>query len=353
MARMFHEPESNVYVILIVGFKSSINPHSFKANLVDTIVKHPRFSSSRGWRNEWVKTKVDIDKHVKVPMVDQDMVSPDMFVEDYISNLSKTQISKSIPIWDCHNLNLKTSDAESTLVIRVHHSLGDGTSHVTPNLLLRCFAEFPGDEETDIQRHWMCCFYFSENRASNCLDDVKSVKNATNTTVNDVMLAITQAGLSTYLNRKYAKGDNGEAREGESNLPDSIRLTATLFINMRSSPGALEEMVKKNSKAEWGNKIGYVNFPLKIALKDNPLDYIKDAKATMGRKKATLEAKFRLFMAKLATFASATMWFSNVDGPQDQISIFGNQVAFIAPSLYGQTVVSYLLFKGKIAIYNS
>ncbi|KAE8733376.1 hypothetical protein F3Y22_tig00001323pilonHSYRG00009 [Hibiscus syriacus] len=372
MARMFHEPESNVYVILIVGFKSSINPHSFKANLVDTIVKHPRFSSVQIWS------------------------PPDMFVEDYISNLSKTQISKSIPIWDCHNLNLKTSDAESTLVIRVHHSLGDGTSLMS--LLISCSDALPSfpvmkkPTSSGTGLFWICwsllllmwntlvdiCMcvattYFLKDtqtplkapsssvaftsrrivRRTFCLDDVKSVKNATNTTVNDVMLAITQAGLSTYLNRKYAKGDNGEAREGESNLPDSIRLTATLFINMRSSPGALEEMVKKNSKAEWGNKIGYVNFPLKIALKDNPLDYIKDAKATMGRKKATLEAKFRLFMAKLATFPSATMWFSNVAGPQDQISIFGNQVAFIAPSLYGQTVVSYLLFKGKIAIYNS
>ncbi|GMI76007.1 hypothetical protein like AT3G49200 [Hibiscus trionum] len=146
-----------------------------------------------------------------------------------------------------------------------------------------------------------------------------------------------------------AKSDNGEARECETNLPNGIRLTATLFINMRSSPGiyALEEMVKKNSKAEWGNKIGYVVFPLKIALKDNPLDYLKDAKATMDRKKATVEAKFRLFMAmvfakfyptKLASFPLTTLWFSNVAGPQDQISISGNQVASIAPYVYGQPV---------------
>lgn len=58
-------------------------------------------------------------------------------------------------------------------------------------------------------------------------------------------------------------------------------------------------MVKKHSQTEWGNKIGYVLYPFKIALKDNPLDYIRDAKATMDRKKATLEAQFRLFMAKV------------------------------------------------------
>lgn len=42
---------------------------------------------------------------------------------------------------------------------------------------------------------------------------------------------------------------------------------------------------------------------------------------------------------QLAKFPSTTMWFSNVPGPQEPISIFGNQVAFIASSLYGQPVV--------------
>ncbi|GMJ11716.1 hypothetical protein like AT3G49200 [Hibiscus trionum] len=342
MARMFHEPQSNIYIIAIMGLKSPIHPHTFKANCLQTVVKHPRFSSVQvadGGEMKWVKTKIDIDNHVKVPMVDQDqdMVSSDKFVEDYVANLSKTQISMSIPMWDCHILNLKTSDAESTLVFRVHHSLGDGTYFMS--LLISCSDTLPSfpvmkkPRSTSSGRFsiwfWRCwslllltwntlvdmcmcaaTIYFLQDtvtplkapsgsvastchrivRRTLCLDDVKSVKNATNTTVNDVMLAVTQAGLSRYLNRKYGKAeshDNGEPRGWKSNLPSSIRLTATLFINTRSSPGiyALEEMVKKNSKTEWGNKIGYVVFPFKIALKDNPLDYLKDAKATMDRKK--------------------------------------------------------------------
>ncbi|GMJ11714.1 NTHASE/DIACYLGLYCEROL ACYLTRANSFERASE 11, FOLDED PETAL 1 [Hibiscus trionum] len=327
IARMFHEPESNIYVILIMGFKIPIDPHTLKANLLHLVVKHPRFSSivqvADGGEMKWVKTRVDIDNHVKVPLVDQDqdMVSSDKFVEDYVANLSRTQISMSIHMWDCHILNLKTSDAESTLVLLL-----------TWNTLVEicmCVATtyFLKDTETPLKAPSRSVASTCRRivRRTFCFDDVKSVKNATNTTVNDVMLAITQAGLSRYLNRKYA----------------------TLFINMRSSPGiyALEEMVKKNSKAEWGNKIGYVVFPLKIALKDNPLDYIKGAKARMDRKKATLEAKFRLFMVfvkfyptKLASFPLTTLWFSNVAGPQDQISICGNQVAFIATFVYGQPV---------------
>ncbi|XVE67225.1 hypothetical protein DITRI_Ditri08aG0142900 [Diplodiscus trichospermus] len=411
MARMFHEPESDVYIIVNVGFRSLIDPDSFKANLSHTLLKHPRFSSvqvadeKNGGELKWVQKEVDIDKHVVVPRVDhQDTASSDKFVEDYVANITKTKISMSIPMWDCHILNLKTSDAESTLVIRAHHSLGDGTSLMS--LFLSCsrkvsdpdaLPSFPAATKkprssagwfsrfmsvllliwNTLVDIWMCVAtsYFLNDtqtpikapptvaftsrrivRRTFSLGDIKLVKNATNTTVNDVVLAITQAGLSRYLNRKYCeinKRNEAEAAAAtdirENYLPNNILLRATLFINLRSSPGiyALAEMVKKNSKAEWGNKIGYVLFPLTIALNDNPLDYIRDVKAKMDRKKATLEAKFRLFMAtifsrfyrtKLASFPSTTIWFSNVAGPQQEISIFGNHVSYIAPSLYGQPV---------------
>ncbi|KAE8681263.1 hypothetical protein F3Y22_tig00111332pilonHSYRG00062 [Hibiscus syriacus] len=410
MARMFHEPQSNVYTVSIFGFENPINPHIFKAKWLGTVARHPRFSSvqvtdeKNGGEMKWVKTRVDIDEHVKVPMIDQDMASPDKFVEDYVANLSKTQISTSIPMWDCHILNLKTSDAESTLVFRAHHSLGDGTSLVS--LILSCsdtLQSSPAKKEprsasaqwfsirspllltwNTLVDVWMCAattYFFKDTetplkapsssvaftprrivRHTFSLDDVKLVKNATSTTVNDVMLAITHAGLSRYLNRKYgeAKHDNGEAREWENNLPNNIRLTATLFVNLRKSPQLypLEEMVKKNSKGEWGNKIGYVLFPFKIGLKDNPLDYIKDAKARMDRKKATLEAKFRLFMAKvfvkfyrtkMGSFPLTTMWFSNLGGPREEISLFGNRVTSVSASLYGQPVALtiHILCYGK------
>lgn len=54
--------------------------------------------------------------------------NPDKYVEDYVSNLSKSSIDMSIPTWDLHLLNITTSDAESVGIFRIHHSLGDGTS---------------------------------------------------------------------------------------------------------------------------------------------------------------------------------------------------------------------------------
>lgn len=57
-------------------------------------------------------------------------------------------------------------------------------------------------------------------------------------------------------------------------------------------------MMKKGSKAKWGNHIGYLLFPFTIALRDDPLDYLREAKATMDRKKASLEAKFSYLISK-------------------------------------------------------
>ncbi|KAJ0086876.1 hypothetical protein Patl1_07738 [Pistacia atlantica] len=99
------------------------------------------------------------------------------------------------------------------------------------------------------------------------LDDIKLIKNSTRT-----------AGLSRYLNRKY--GESNKIGKGSSersnNLPMSIRLRATFFMNFRPIPGIQElaDMVKKGTKAKWGNQIGYLIYPFKIALRDNPLDHL-------------------------------------------------------------------------------
>lgn len=93
---------------------------------------------------KWVGAKVDLDKHVIVPELDQNMDSSDKFIEDYISNLTKTTINKSQPLWDIHLLNLKTTDAEAVGVFRIHHSLGDGTSLMS--LLLACTRQISDPE---------------------------------------------------------------------------------------------------------------------------------------------------------------------------------------------------------------
>ncbi|KAM7467698.1 hypothetical protein LguiB_015260 [Lonicera macranthoides] len=88
------------------------------------------------------------------------------------------------------------------------------------------------------------------------LDDVKLVKNAMNTTINDVILGVTQAGHSRYLNRRYGENekDGGDTKK-RSNLPQHIRLRAALLVNIRPSTGIedIAEAMEKESKVKWGN----------------------------------------------------------------------------------------------------
>ncbi|KAM3326532.1 wax ester synthase/diacylglycerol acyltransferase 11 [Capsicum chacoense] len=420
MARLFHDTRFDVHVITLMAGKTQISLQPMKEKLVHTLLKHPRFTSLMVVDEEnltdmkWVQTKVDLDQHIIIPEVDESQLeSPDKFVEDYVYNLSKTSLDRTKPLWDIHFLNVKTHNAECVGVFRIHHSLGDGTSlislllactrqtadeHKLPTIptkkrrpapsgystkngpcrLLGAFCLFirmlvntvvdvfmfiitiaflkdtktpisvvPGSESTKARR--MVHRIIS-------LDDLKFVKNAMNVTINDVALGLTQAGLSKYLNRRYAVGgkDKG-ATERNNNLPKGIRLRSCLIFNLRSSAGIedLADMMEKGSKGKrgWGNWFGFVLLPFKIALRDNPFDYVKEAKATADRKKKSFEALITLTMAqiiikflgiKVATelslrgFSNATICFSNLVGPQEEIGFCGYPLSYFAPSAYGQ-----------------
>jgi hypothetical protein len=55
----------------------------------------------------------------------------------------------------------------------------------------------------------------------------------------------------------------------------------------------------KSNKAKWGNLIGYILLPFHIAMHDDPLEYIRQGKRTVDRKKASLEAAFTYWSGNL------------------------------------------------------
>lgn len=349
--RMFHEPNFNVHVLAIMGSKYKIQPDVAIANAPKTLLKHPRFSSllveDEGGKMKWVRTEVDLNKHVVVPEIDPNIESPDKFVEDYIYNLTKTGLDKSKPLWEVHILNLTTSDAKGVAVFRIHHSLGDGMSLMS--LLLACTRQVAdptalptlptrksdGRNGGFIRRSshcffgiwWLLVLFWNTfvdvlmfmatslflrdtktpisappNSELNprrivhktvSFDDMKLVKDAMNMTINDVAVGITQAGLSKYLNRRYGEknGYDKGASETKNNLPNKIRLRSVLLINIRPSAGIQElaDMMEKDTEAKWGNWVGYILLPFDIGLRDDPLDYIRKAKKTIDRKKHSLE----------------------------------------------------------------
>lgn len=88
---------------------------------------------------------MDIDNHIFAPDLDPDMDSPDEFVAGFMSGLSKRTLDPAKPLWEIHVLNVKTSDANSTVIFKIDHSIGDGVSLIS--LVLAC-AKKTSDPES-------------------------------------------------------------------------------------------------------------------------------------------------------------------------------------------------------------
>ncbi|CAN1793912.1 Wax ester synthase/diacylglycerol acyltransferase 11 [Linum perenne] len=354
-ARMFHEPNFNVYIIAIMGCKTKIDPFLVISKLPHTLLKHPRFSSLQ-------------------------------------------------PLWDLHILNIKTApDSESLGVFRIHHSLGDGTSLMS--LLLACTRQMsdpealptiptrkPKKEDDGVGRVtwrmmvkvWMMvvlmwntaldvlAFFLTAIGLTDTetalkgpegvehlprrfvwrtvsLDDFKFVKNAMNTTINDVALGATQAGLSRYLNRKYGT----KILNHPLDHIQRIRMRSTLLVNIRPGAGiqALSDMMEKDTQVKWGNWIGFILLPFTIGIRDDPLEYVREAKAVVDRKKRSLESLFTFSIAELVLklfgikrsndlshriITKTTLCFTNLVGPLEEIGFYGHHLSFIAPSSFNQ-----------------
>jgi len=74
---------------------------------------------------------VNIDDHIFIPEFPPGEESYDAWVDDYISKLALTPLDQSRPLWEFHLLNYKTSKAGATMVIKLHHALGDGISFMS------------------------------------------------------------------------------------------------------------------------------------------------------------------------------------------------------------------------------
>ncbi|CAH8359375.1 unnamed protein product [Eruca vesicaria subsp. sativa] len=393
--------QRSVANIVTFGLKIEVDPPIFVEGLKNTLINHPRFSSilvTRHGESKWIPTKVKVEDHVIVPEIDPYIENPDEFLENYTSNMALSPMDMSQPLWEFHLLKLKTSLAESVVVARFHHSLGDGMSLMS--LLLACtrkvcdpeaFPTFVAPKKSKAKNAcwslvaWLwflvrttfhtCVELFNAlvfmcfpRDSAICLsgkpgasrsidkiihqiiplDDVKNVKNAMKMTVNDVVFGMVQAGLSRYLNQRYDLETTSDTRK----TLDKLCHRGAVIFNLRPNRDIedLANMMAKGSKCRWGNSLGYVIIPLWLKPEDDMLEYVRQAKTTMDRKKLSLEPLFSYGLLKLTMdflgikavrnilnrlFHNTTMIFSNVVGPAEEISFFGHQISYFAGSVSG------------------
>ncbi|KAG6505928.1 wax ester synthase/diacylglycerol acyltransferase 11-like [Zingiber officinale] len=368
-----------------------------------------------GEKLKWVRTKVVIDDHVVVPDLGADSSgegiggsasSADEVVEDYVSYLSAAPpMDASRPLWELHVLNLRTSEAAAVAVFRIHHSLGDGLSLIS--LLLACTRRTadPTSLPTLPQQRlplpppprsnalltgilflwalivltWNTAADLFDLLASSAwlkdtptplkggagtelrrkrfvhrtlrLDDVKEIKDSMNCTINDVLVGVTSASISRYLNRRYGEADEGN--DSKKELPANIRLRSAMLFNVRPQLGiqALAEMMDgKNCGVAWGNLLSYIILPFPVIMYNDPLDYVRAGKAIAERKKNSLQAILTYRCAHFCVrkfgikpgvamirglVCNTTLSYSNIVGPVDEVSFYGHPIVYIAPSVYG------------------
>ncbi|KAI5016009.1 hypothetical protein ZWY2020_005741 [Hordeum vulgare] len=340
-----------IYIVVIIGLGSPVNLPVFSAGIAAELARYPRFRSIQvtdgskdGNNPRWARRAVNVEDHMIVPALETLEADPDQVVEDYVASLYRLPMDSSRPLWEFHFLDIPTSEAASTVVLRVHHSLGDGMSLIT--LLLasaRSAADparlpaMPKQQQVRtgaiyVPRHrqptsaggllvflaWVWAYlmlawntmvdvaYFAATvmfltdphtiftrsdagvpsrrfvHRSLCLDDVKSIKKAMNCTINDVLVGVTSAALSHYYFRN----------SGNTNT-SKICLRSVLVVNTRPAP-SLQTYAKliesgKSNDVAWGNHLGYILLPFDLAMHDDPLEYVRKANKTMDRKKSSLE----------------------------------------------------------------
>ncbi|VAH24431.1 unnamed protein product [Triticum turgidum subsp. durum] len=316
----------------------------------------------------WARTTVNVEDHMIVPSLDHAAMAtdPDKVVEDYVASLSTLPIDRSRPTCEFHFLDFPTSEAASTVAIRVHHAYGDGMS--TMALLMMSTRSVAADKShpaapphhrptrtgaiyatqrpplsagtlafvawvwsylvlawntaADIAYFAATIMFLSDPRTlfkradddrfhskrfvhrSLSLDDVKFLKNSMN--CNDVLVAVTSAALSRYYFRK--SGDTNTTKIClRSLLPVNTRPAASLqtYVNVIESD--------KTNEVTLGNKLGYIILPFYLATHNDPLAYIRKAKKVLDRKKRSLEMVFtykifQIFMKVFGVKAGASIF---------------------------------------------
>ncbi|XP_024003836.1 O-acyltransferase WSD1 isoform X2 [Eutrema salsugineum] len=412
VSQLFLSPGFYGVIVFTLGFKTRCDPSAIVEGITNTWIKLPRFSSKvetddkKNGEAVWVPVSVRVEDHVIVPDLDHSNIdNPDQFIEDYTSNLANTPMDMTRPLWEFHVLNIKTSNAESLGIGKFHHSLGDGMSLMSllyassrkisdPEALPTTAATRKHVESNSnwwlVGRLWLmiriifttiidlfkmsltlCFMRDTKNPLMGkpgdrirprkviqriiSFDDVKFVKKT-----------LKMAGLSRYLSKTYGE----EPVVGKKTILEKIRLRGTVAVNLRPHTKIedLADMMTKGSKCRWGNFIGVVMFPLWIRSEDDPLDYVRRAKATMDKKKISMEAlvsygfiKFlmKVFGQKVVDtvstrmFGHTTLTFSNVLGPCEEISFFKHPMSYVgASALIGPQalIIHFVSYVDKIII---
>uniref|UniRef100_A0ACD5TR64 Uncharacterized protein n=1 Tax=Avena sativa TaxID=4498 RepID=A0ACD5TR64_AVESA len=343
----------DIYVITTFGLDTPINLPVFLSGMDSALAQHPRYSciqvSDKGL---WARTTtVNVEDHIIIPTLDPSAVATDSekVVEDYVASLSALPMPRSRPLWDFHLLNFPTSEAASTVVFRVHHSIGDGMSLMaslmtTTRLVAAATATSPATPTPvrpptrrtgaiyEMPRPqlsagalafaaWVWSYFvLAWNTAVDLafvlatimfLSDpntmFKRVKNKDESfhrkrfvhrslslddvkCIKNVMNCSVNdvlVGVTSAAMSQYYFRKSGDPNTGEICLRSIIPVSMRPATTLQKYVNVIES--DKKDDVIWGNQLGYIILPFHLTKHDDPLAYVRKAKKDLDRKKRSLE----------------------------------------------------------------
>ncbi|CAI8617042.1 unnamed protein product [Vicia faba] len=350
---------------------------------------NPRFSSimvrDKDGKMRWQKVEVKIQENVKIPKFPETTNSSSTELYDnYVTSILTSKTPQDKPLWEIHVINYPTTNAASTIIFKLHHSLGDGYSLMgallsclqradDPSLPLSFPSRIPLDPKYSKKSLFKkLCFgvnaFFSSisdfgssiiktrviqddktpirsgyqgnelqpvalSNILLSLDQMREVKSKLGVTINDVVCGIIFYGIRLYMEEMNEKTKRANS-------------TAIVMLNTRNIKGyqSLKEMQKPESKGLWGNKISFLQIPIPKPNKSgicNPLEYVWEAREVIKRKKSSfsvhliallmdLEMKLRgpEVVSKIIynTIGNSSVFISNMVGPLEMMTLGNHPV---------------------------
>ncbi|XP_021859972.2 wax ester synthase/diacylglycerol acyltransferase 4-like isoform X2 [Spinacia oleracea] len=339
--RLFLQPEFNHITTCAIGFKHPLNIQSIKTEFLNSyILKHPRMSSlfviDEHGNEFWRRTQIDLDDHLIIhppqnpgfELFETDEKLQEEYINAILSDFAVScPLSTDKPLWELHfYVDLKC------MVFRLHHALGDGISLMS--LYLASCRRLDGTKfdgsvnvtkaaeikkgvksksksksKYGIEGLWSmlkmiwwtilsvldfigrCSSLVKDTRtvlsggdgvelwprmaasAKFSLQDMKTVKAAIpGATINDVLFGVISSGFS-----KYLKIQSPHA------IKEGLQITGIAMVNLRKKPG-LQVASKLNHRVVCNTTFMFTNMvgpQEEMTLAGNPMTFIRSSSTSL------------------------------------------------------------------------
>ncbi|XP_038888791.1 O-acyltransferase WSD1-like [Benincasa hispida] len=391
VAQCFNTSVLSISVIVVLEFEIPIDEAKIMSYAKDLIPLNPLFSSIMvediNGKRKWKKVEVNLEEHILVPTLPSNLslveLNYDTYFKEYMTDLGVQELPKNKPLWEIHIINYPTKNAAAHLILKFHHSLGDGYSMMgllissmkradNPSLPLTFPSRKINSDHNLQSRNVLSLvpkfvlssmnsvldFGWSIMKSSVLEDDltpirsggdgvefrpiatwtinfslhqIKQIKSKLRVTINDVVTGIIFLGIRLYM---YETCPNST----QSNSTAIVLLNTRMLGDYKS----IEDMLKPNSNNPWGNHFALL--PIDIPkLTDyelsNPIQFIKAAQKLIKRKRYSyavfLVDKLMEMINKLKgpeaaakyvykTARNSSISISNMIGPKEKMALLGH-----------------------------